>query len=237
MADGNRQSLAHSYVGSFKPDSFSINGGIASAILVIRGNNGPVEKTIKGYNKYCKILQDAFKHSGTDNVVLNGVLPRGYKNPYLAFHSAGAHLKTGIVSHISNNFKTCEENGKTPWLNAIFKDELESGKTYYRVFNAFGDDALSLKDLKDGDRLQVPARATINKDTDRKSGKKEWRSELTAYGAGIIVAAEKTVQSDNTGEPDKPVETVGSDRIEESTRTTDVVMHGFNDDIDDEIPF
>lgn len=190
----SNRNLHTSYVGTFKADSFKVDEkGVASAILETPGG----EKPVKGYNDNAKTLEDAVKAGGEQ--IVRGTLLGGGKNPHLGIYATGPEQIAGVVSNVRDNFASYEKDGKQPYINAFVGIERGENKIF-RPVTAYGDDALALKGIKEGDRLDVPARVTH--EAREKDGDKKWGEVYRVTGAGTFEpAAEKAKEADETPAP------------------------------------
>ena len=179
MADEKQdKTIFTSYVGTFKADSFSVDdNGVASAVLETARSG---EKVVKGYKDRVEILKNAVAAGGEQ--IINGSLLGGGANPHLSITRTGPEQITGAVSKVRDSFDT---EGKQPFVRAFMRIEVGDDKKVGKEVKAFGDDALALKGLKDGDRLSVPARQTQDKVTD-KDGNEKWESIYLVTGPGKI---------------------------------------------------
>jgi hypothetical protein len=198
MADDKKTkntNIHTSYVGTFKADSYAVDDkGVASATLVIPGQDGKTtEKAVKGYNDNVKTLDDAVKAGG--EMIIRGTLLGGNKSPHMAIYATGPENLVGKVSKVQDNFETFEKDGKQPYANLWVG--LERGEaTIFRAVVAYGDDALALKGVAEGDRLEVPARGT------HEQRKEKWVNLYRVTGAGTFEpAAEKSKEADETPAP------------------------------------
>ncbi len=185
-----------SYVGTFKVDSFSIDeNGVASAVLETRTG----EKVVKGYNDNAKTLEDAAKSDG--EIIVRGVLLGGSKNPHMGVYATGPERITGVVNKVRDNFSSCEEDGRQPYLNAWVGVE-RGGHRIFRAVVAFGNDALALKDMKEGDRLNAPGRAVHEKR--EVNGEEKWVEMYRITGVGTFEPADELVVEADDPPPPSP---------------------------------
>ena len=193
--DGKPNKNIHtSYEGTFKPGSFSIDGnGVASAVLETRGG----EKTVKGYNDNAKTLEDAVKAGG--EIILRGTLLGGSTNPHMGVYATGPERIIGVVNKVRDNFASHRDEGKRPYINAWVGVE-RGDHRIFRAVVAYGDDALALKDMKEGDRLDAPARAVHEKR--EVNGKERWVEMYRVTGIGTFEpAAERVVEDEGPPSP------------------------------------
>ena len=188
-----------SYVGTFKADSYKVDDkGVASATFVTAGAEGATsEKAVKGYNDNAKTLKDAVEAGGEQ--IIRGTLLGGGKNPHMGIYATGPEQIAGVVSKLRDNFDSYEKDGKQPYVNAWVGVERGESKIF-RAVAAFGDDALALKGIAEGDRMDVPARATHEKRT--VDGADKWVEMYRVAGAGTFApVAEKSKEADETPAP------------------------------------
>ena len=158
MSEQKEKKLANihtSYVGTFKADSLSVQDGVASATLV---SASETELSVKGYNAHAETLQNAYAAGG--EVILRGSILNGKDNKHLAVYGVGPEMVTGKVSNVRDNFGTYEAEGKMPYMNLFVQKDLPNGSKIGVPVVAYGDDALSLKGIKEGDILEAPGRQT-----------------------------------------------------------------------------
>lgn len=182
---GKNRNIHTSYVGTFDADSFAVDDkGVASATLKTAGGD---DKVVKGYNDNAKTLEDAVKAGGEQ--IVRGTMLGGGKNPHMGIYATGPEQIAGVAKKIRHNFDTYEAEGKQPYVNAFVGVERgENGDTkIHRPVTAFGDDALSLKGIEEGDRLSVPARVT-HEQRDGKDGK-QWQEIYRVTGEGSFEKA------------------------------------------------
>lgn len=191
---GNKN-IHTSYVGTFKADSYAVDDkGVASAVLETAGG----EKTIKGYNDNAKTLEDAVK-AGGETIVRGTLLAQGGDKAHMGVYATGPEQITGLVSKVRDNFDTFEKDGKQPYVNAWVGVERGDAKIF-RAVAAYGDDALALKGIAEGNRLDVPARGTHEKRT--VGGEDKWVEMYRVTGAGSFeVVAEKAAENEETPTP------------------------------------
>lgn len=169
-----------SYVGTFKEGSFKVEDGVASAVLETAGG----EKTIKGYKDNAKTLEDAVNAGG--EIIVRGTLLGGGKNPHMGIYATGPEQIAGVVSKVRDNFDSFEADGKTPYVNAWVGVERGDAKIF-RAVVAYGDDALALKGIEEGGRIDVPARTTHEQRG--AEGEKKWVEMYRVTGAGTVEPA------------------------------------------------
>ena len=191
-----------SYVGTFKADSFSVDeNGVASAVLETPGG----DKVVKGHKTSNKDHAETLKNAvdtGGEQIIRGALLPGGKDGHYLAINSVGPEQIAGVVNNVQkSNFEPGSE--KMAYVNAFVQVEKGEHKIGQPI-KAFGDDAMALKDLKDGDRLEVPARFTHDLQTDKDGnemtdadGKKQWNDFYLVTGPGKFEpGADKTAEAD-----------------------------------------
>jgi len=182
-----------SYVGTFKADSFAVDEkGVASATLETPGG----DKVVKGYNDNAKTLEDAVKAGG--EMIVRGTLLGGNKNPHMGIYATGPEQIAGVVSKVRDNFDSFEADGKQPYVNAWVGVERGDNKIF-RAVAAYGDDALALKGVKEGDRLDVPARTTHEKREVK--GEEKWVEMYRVTGAGTFEPAPEKAADEETPAP------------------------------------
>lgn len=185
----DRPNIHTSYVGEFKADSLKIEGGVASATFVDKGG---AERVVKGYNDNAKLLEEAVAAGGEQ--IIRGSLLGGNKNPHMGIYGVGPDQVCGVVSHVRDNFDSFEKDGKQPYIDMFVKFE-RGEHTIGRPIKAYGDDALALEGLKDGDTIDVPARPT--QEQRGKGDEKTWQSVMRITGPGTFErAAEKDTAPD-----------------------------------------
>lgn len=188
-----------SYVGTFKADSFKVDDkGVASATFVTAGPDGATsEKAVKGYNDNAKTLEDAVNAGGEQ--IIRGTLLGGGKNPHMGIYATGPEQIVGVATKVRHNFDSYEKDGKQPYVNAWVGVERGDSKIF-RAVAAFGDDALALKGIEEGAKIDVPGRATHEK-RDIK-GEEKWVEMYRVAGAGKFEpAAEKSKDAEETPAP------------------------------------
>ena len=185
---GDKSKIIHtSYVGTFRADSFSVDEkGVASAILDTRGG----EKLVKGYNDHAGTLEDAVRAGG--ETIVRGALLGGAVNPHLGIYGTGPERVAGVVGRIRHNFDTYSRDCKQPYLSAWVGVE-RGGTRIFRAVTAFGDEALALKGMAEGDRLAVPARATL--DRREVNGAEKWVQTFRVTGIGSFEPAPRAEDS------------------------------------------
>ena len=188
-----------SYVGSFKAGSLTVEGGVASAVFVATGG---VEQVVKGYNDHAKTLQDAVAAGG--EMILRGTILAGRGTKHMAIYGVGPEEITGKVTNIRHNFDTYEKKGKQPYFNGFV--QAEKGEFKIRTpISAYGDAALSLKGIADGDILTVPARKThearekVNETT--KETETKWVPALVMTGPGSFAPAPAPAPEEDSPTP------------------------------------
>lgn len=188
---GGKPKIIHtSYVGTFRADSFSIDEkGVASAILETRGG----EKLVKGYNDHAGTLEDAVGAGG--ETIVRGALLGGARNPHLGIYGTGPERVAGVVGRISHNFDSYARDGKQPYFSAWVGVERGDARIF-RAVSAFGDEALALKGVAEGDRLAVPARPTFEKRM--VNGAENWVQTFRVVGIGSF---EPAPRAGNSPEP------------------------------------
>ena len=199
MADAPKKNdnlIYTSSVGKFKADSYkeSTDGKgktVASAILILTGTGK--EKVVKGHNDNVRVLNDAVKAGG--EIIVWGVILGGKENTYLAIHGTGPKQLIGIVSNVRHNFDSYEKNGKNAFVDAFVVAEA-GDKKFGTPFKAFGNDALALKGVRNGDRINVPARQS-NEERKPQDGDSKWVGIYLTVGAGTFTPASKNSDSNS----------------------------------------
>ena len=188
---GGKPKIIHtSHVGTFRTDSFSVDEkGVASAILETRGG----EKLVKGYNDHARTLEDAVRAGG--ETIVRGALLGGSRNPHMGIYGTGPERVAGVVGRIRHNFDSYARDGKQPYLSAWVGVERGDARIF-RAVAAFGDEALALKGIAEGDRLAVPARATLEKR--EVNGAEKWVQTYRVAGIGSF---EPAPRSEDAPEP------------------------------------
>lgn len=193
MADEDKKKTKNihtSYVGTFKADSLKTEDGVVSAILVVAGKDGAtVEKAIKGYNAHAQTLTDAVAAGG--EMIVRGTLLASGK--HLAIYGTGAEQIAGVVSNVRSNLDTYEAAGKVPYVNAFVLVERGEHKIGAPI-TAYGDDALALKGMEKGDRIDMPARQTQEQQGDK------WVAVYRCEGAATFEKA-PVKEADETPAP------------------------------------
>lgn len=192
-----------SYVGAFKPDSFKIEDGVASATFIAAGGN---EYAVKGYNAHAKTLEEAVKAGGEDVIIRGSILGAG-NTKHMAMYGTGPELVTGKVSNVRDNFDSYEKDGKQPYVNMFVLMERGEHKIG-RPLVAYGDEALALKGVSAGDTIEAPARQTheSREVTNKETGEKEnsWSEVMRVTGAGTFKPAEPAPEdSKKQAEPEE----------------------------------
>ena len=170
-----------SYVGTFEPDSLSVNeNGTVSAVL----NTGGGERQVKGYgSNNAEKLKQAYAKGG-ETILSGNLMARNSENAHLSVTALGPRQVRGVATRVSTNFDTFEEQGKKPYVNAWVAVEEGGGKVSWNGLSVYGDNALALRGMKAGDTVDVPARRTHKKKTVK--GEEKWDSYYLATGEGFF---------------------------------------------------
>lgn len=195
-----RKNIHTSYVGEFKADSLEVKDNVASATFVSAGG---ADVQVKGYNSHSQTLQDAVAAGGEQ--IIRGSLLGGKDNQHMGIYGTGPEQISGVVSNMKNNFDSYEKDGKQPFVNMFVLVERGEHKIGTPVV-AFGDDALALQGMAEGDKMTAPARQTHESRTvtDKESGKEatKWTPIYRTEGPGTFEAAPKKEKEDSSPEPE-----------------------------------
>lgn len=180
MADEQKKNknIHTSYVGSFKEGSFEkIDDKSATAIFVTAGGQ---EKVVKGYNDNVATLEAAVAEKG--EIIIRGTMLGGKANSHMGIYAVGPERIAGVVSKARDNFETYEKDGKQAYANLWVGVE-RGEKKIFRAVTAYGDDALALKGVEEGSRIETDARVTHEKRGE------EWQEVYVVTGNASFEAA------------------------------------------------
>lgn len=130
--------------------------GVAAVVL---GNNGASLK-IKGYGEKFSAMVEAAADSGQPVIFRGHILGSGKNNSvHLSIKTEGPAELKGEISHVRRSGE-----GKQPYVNFFLLNEVTSkdGKEWKigTGVSVYGDEAVKLDALKDGDRVSLQGRET-----------------------------------------------------------------------------